>query len=104
MIILAPDDSFFRHVALIYASNHATMTKGNACDGDRFDQGITNGAKWYDVPGGMEDFNYVHSNCFEITMELSFCKYPSGSTLSTEWDLNRDSMMKYMEATHLGIK
>ena len=75
-IVAAPDDAFFRHVATIYASNHATMRTGHVCDDDNFPGGVTNGAKWYDVPGGMEDFNYLHSNCFEITMELSCCKFP----------------------------
>ena len=52
----------------------------------------------------MEDFNYVHSNCFEITMELSCCKYPKAEELVKEWDLNKEALIKYMEATHLGIR
>ena len=52
----------------------------------------------------MQDFNYVHSNCFEITIELTCCKYPDRSTLVTEWENNKKSMLKYMEAVHLGIK
>ena len=53
---------------------------------------------------GMQDFNYVHSNCFEITIELTCCKYPDRSTLVTEWENNKESMLKYMEAVHLGVK
>ena len=55
----APDDMLFRALATIYASNHDTMKTGTVCSGDNFPNGITNGAHWYDVPGGMEDFNYI---------------------------------------------
>ena len=93
----------FRRLAKLYASNHATMKTGHACSDDNFPGGITNGAQWYDVPGGMEDFNYIHSNCFEITMELSCCKYPAAKELDKEWKLNFESLMKFMEATHAGV-
>lgn len=52
----------------------------------------------------MQDYNYVRSNCFEITMELSCCKYPPRESLPDEWDLNKEAVYKYMEATHLGIR
>jgi len=99
----APDDQMFKYLATVYASNHKTMSRGNICNGDNFPGGITNGAHWYDVPGGMEDFNYLHSNCFEITMELSCCKYPFRNQLHTEWINNKEAMLKYMEATHHSV-
>ena len=79
------------------------MKRGNICPGDNFQDGITNGAQWYDVPGGMEDFNYLHSNCFEITMELSCCKYPARSGLPLEWRNNKEAMLQFMEATNMGL-
>ena len=100
----APDDAVFKRLATIYASNHDTMKTGHVCPEDNFPGGITNGAHWYDVPGGMEDFNYLHSNCFEITMELSCCKFPKASQLPEEWRLNRESLFRYMEATHMGFR
>ena len=96
----SPDDQMFRRLATIYASHHETMKTGKVCPGDNFKNGITNGAQWYDVPGGMEDFNYMHSNCFEITMELSCCKYPKASELQKEWELNKESLLLFMENTH----
>ena len=104
----APDDAFFRHIALTYARNHLTMKTGKPncphSNGESFTNGITNGAYWYNVPGGMQDFNYLISNCFEITVELSCCKYPKASALKQEWINNKESLLKYLEQVHKGIK
>lgn len=99
----APDDAVFKQLAHVYANNHKTMKSGDHC-GDRFQDGITNGAHWYDVPGGMEDYNYLHSNCMEITIELSCCKYPKATQLKTEWFNNKESLLAYMEEVHKGVK
>ncbi|CAL1265427.1 unnamed protein product [Larinioides sclopetarius] len=98
------DDKVFQHLAHVYANSHATMHKGNVCQDDDFKEGITNGAEWYDVPGGMQDFNYVFSNCFEITLELSCCKYPKAENLSVEWENNKEALLLFMEQVHIGIK
>ena len=101
----APDDSLFRHLALVYSQAHKEMHKGVQCDpSDTFKDGITNGAQWYDVSGGMQDFNYIYSNCLEITLELSCCKYPKIERLAIEWENNREALLAYMAQVHIGVK
>lgn len=100
---VSPDDSLFQHLASIYSKSHSLMAKGNSCPDDDFPGGITNGAAWYDVTGGMQDFNYVYSNCFEITLELSCCKYPNATSLPKEWENNKESLLSFIEQVHMGI-
>ncbi|XP_042883422.1 carboxypeptidase D-like isoform X2 [Penaeus japonicus] len=99
-----PDDQIFRLLASTYASKHGTMHQGNLCIGDNFRGGVTNGAFWYDVKGGMQDFNYVYGSCFEVTFELSCCKYPMASELPEEWIKNRESLLAFIEMSHMGAK
>jgi carboxypeptidase D len=51
----------------------------------------------------MQDFNYLHSNTFEITFELSCCKYPPSKdgTLGKEWDNNKEAILTYMEMVNI---
>jgi hypothetical protein len=107
----SPDDATFRYLAETYAKNHAHMAKNDhaPCDGTAADNfarqgGITNGAKWYSVSGGMQDFNYLATNAFEITLELSCEKFPAGSTLPTFWKDNKKSLLEFIWKTHMGIK
>ncbi|XP_034196331.2 carboxypeptidase D svr isoform X1 [Osmia lignaria lignaria] len=100
----SPDDELFKYLAHTYADNHPQMRAGNACPSDVFQGGVTNGAYWYEVIGGMQDFNYARSNAFEITFELSCCKYPNASTMPEHWRLNKEPLIKYLEQAHIGVK
>ena len=92
-----PDHSFFKHLASTYATNHQTMLDQSVCTKWYFNDGITNGADWYPLHGGMQDFNYIFTNDFEVTMELSCCKYPNSYYLNKEWERNKRSLLEYMK-------
>lgn len=103
-ISATPDHDLFKHLAHIYASNHEDMFQGvGLCNNDNFTNGITNGAEWYVVKGGMQDFNYLFTNSFELTVELSCCKYPKDE-LHVEWRKNIKSLVRFIQAIHMGVK
>ena len=74
------------------------------CHSETFSSGISNGAQWYVVDNGMQDYNYLFSNCLEVTAELSCTKQPEVSRLRAEWDNNLDSMLAFLGAAHSGVK
>ena len=87
---MAPDDATFIEIAHTYADRHARMHEGSGlCHDDNFPGGMTNGAEWYTLKGGMQDFNYLFSNCMELTLELSCCKYPLEEELQGHWQDNK---------------
>ena len=65
---------------------------------------FSNGAEWYVVDNGMQDYNYLFSNCMEVTAELSCTKKPEKNRLQKEWDNNIDSMIMFLWSVHSGVK
>ncbi|XP_058822946.1 carboxypeptidase D isoform X2 [Topomyia yanbarensis] len=103
---LTPDDDVFKHLSLTYSNNHAKMSRGVACKSasPSFENGITNGAAWYPLTGGMQDFNYVWHGCMEITLEVSCCKFPPAYELRKYWDDNQLSLIKFLAEAHRGVQ
>ncbi|XP_069016829.1 probable carboxypeptidase X1 [Embiotoca jacksoni] len=102
------DNAFFRWLATVYASTNVVMANPDRrhCHYEDFQQhnNIINGGAWHTVPGSMNDFSYLHTNCFEVTVELSCDKFPHVSELPVEWENNKESLLVYMEQVHRGIK
>ncbi|XP_051950936.1 inactive carboxypeptidase-like protein X2 [Xyrauchen texanus] len=102
------DQSLFRWLALSYSSTHRTMTQtyqgGCNTDDPTGGQGIVNRAKWKPIPGSMNDFSYLHTNCFELSIFLGCDKFPHQSELLREWENNREAMLTFMAQVHRGIK
>ncbi|KAM3868341.1 uncharacterized protein aebp1b [Diretmus argenteus] len=102
------DESLFRWLAISYASTHLTMTHNyhGSCHGDDVagGLGIINRAKWKPITGSMNDFSYLHTNCFELSIFLGCDKFPHQSELAYEWEKNREALLIFMEQVHRGIR
>ncbi|XP_033276705.1 inactive carboxypeptidase-like protein X2 isoform X6 [Orcinus orca] len=103
-----PDDHVFRWLAYAYASTHRLMTdaRRRVCHTEDFqkEDGTVNGASWHTVAGSLNDFSYLHTNCFELSIYVGCDKYPHESELPEEWENNRESLIVFMEQVHRGIK
>lgn len=44
----------------------------------------------------MQDFNYLSSNDFEITLELGCEKYPPAEQLEEEWERNKNALINFI--------
>ena len=101
----APDDAFLKFVAGLYSANHATMHRGDNCGGDKvLDQGIVNGAVWSNTPGTLTDYTYIYTNAMALSLQLSCCKHPASRDLYSEWRANKESLLKFVESAHMGLK
>ena len=94
------DDAWWQYVSreyanLVHAVNSSYMTDEN--------NGITNGADWYTIGGGRQDYMNGYCQCREITIECSTTKNPSASQLPNFWNYNHNAMLTYMEECLNGV-
>ena len=94
-----PDDDLFVDLALTYSENHENMYSESP-----FSQGITNGAEWYAVFGGMQDWNYVWESDFDITLEQNEVKWPNSNQLANLWEEHREPLLVYLEKVFDGVR
>lgn len=97
-----PDDPLFVSISRTYADNNPSMVMSNS--DSSFNNGICNGADWYVIRGGMQDWNYVWHGDNDVTVEVSQSKWPPANQLPFFWKENRESMLAYLERVHEGVK
>jgi murein tripeptide amidase MpaA len=93
-----PDDAMMIEMSEDYSSTNLPMWNGS------FNHGITNGADWYAISGGMQDWVYCYEGGMELTVELNNVKWPNASELPGLWDDNRESMIRLIEWSLRGIR
>ena len=77
---------------------HTKMYKGNVeCKiPAKFSDGIVNGASWYAIRGSLQDYNYLFTNDFEVTIEVSCEKTVLQSDLKRYWNDNKYALLSYI--------
>ncbi len=95
-----PEDALFINLSRRYSQYNSPMYNNPSFP----PYGITNGADWYVIYGGMQDWNYVWMGDREVTIELSNAQPPDTSQLETLWQQNRLSMRYYWLEAKYGIR
>lgn len=94
-----PDDDVAINVSEAYSITNIPLWNSAS-----FFHGITNGADWYVVYGGLQDWSYRYNGCMDLTIELGNTKKPAESQLPTLWNDNRDSMLSLAEKVLIGVR
>jgi len=87
-----PLDNLVKTMSLNYSRNIPYFWNSK-----EFEHGITNGYKWYEVDGGMQDWSYHWHGDLQLTIELTNTKWPAYSTVDRTYQDNRNSLLGYIE-------
>lgn len=98
---LHPDDSWWVQASRQYADT----VQANAPSGFFTDQdnGITNGAAWYVITGGRQDYMNYFAHCREVTLEVSNTFIVPTSQLNAMWGYHHRSLINYLKESWYGL-
>ncbi|NNK69925.1 MAG: T9SS type A sorting domain-containing protein, partial [Flavobacteriaceae bacterium] len=105
------DHDYFEYISVEYADNvhNSPGVPGNYMTVD-YDSGIdpspgvTNGAQWYVVYGGRQDYMNYFRHSKEVTIELSDTKFLPGNQLPNHWNWNKQAFLDYMKQADYGLQ
>ena len=106
-----PDDVWFFDLSLAWATTaqedgptgYLDDCRDPGCFGGACTPGVTNGADWYPIAGGRQDFmTYFHGGR-EVTVEISSTKLLPSEQLETIWTSNRRAILGFIAAAQQGI-
>ena len=97
---LHADDQWYQLISHEYADLTHQVNPSYMTD---YNNGITNGAQWYMIGGGRQDYMNGYAQGRELTIECSNTKCPNGSQMPTFWNYNKNSIFAFMNQCLNGI-
>jgi len=100
---LTADDSWWRFVSREYADTAHFYNNYQGYFTQR-NNGITNGAQWYVITGGRQDFMNYFEHCREVTIEVSSTKTIPEYQLPYYWQWSAASIINYLKQVNYGLR
>ena len=97
---LHADDAWYQLISHEYADLTHQINPNYMTD---YNNGITNGAQWYMIGGGRQDYMNGYAQCRELTIECSNTKLPNANQLPNFWNYNKNSLFAFMTQCTYGI-
>lgn len=97
---LHADDQWYQLISHEYADLCHVQSSNYMTD---YNNGVTNGAQWYMIGGGRQDYMNGYAECRELTIECSNTKCPSGSQMPNFWNINKNSIFAFVNQCLNGI-
>ena len=98
---LHADDQWWQLVSLEYVALCRQVSSSYMTD--TYSNGITNGAAWYMIGGGRQDYMNGYAECREETIECSSTKCPNASQMPNFWNINKNSIFAFANQVLYGI-
>jgi hypothetical protein len=100
-----PDHEWFILISLEYADEARSVNPSYLmfADDSLGYIGITNGADWYEITGGRQDYVTYYLQGRELTLELSTPKQLESEYLEAHWNYNKWSMINLVTQSRYGI-
>ena len=97
---LHADDQWYQLISHEYADLTHQVSSNYMTD---YNNGVTNGAQWYMIGGGRQDYMNGYAQCRELTIECSNTKCPNASQMPTFWNYNKNSIFAFVNQCLNGI-
>jgi hypothetical protein len=99
---LHPDNQWWIRVSRDYADT----VQANAPAGffNDLNNGITNGAAWYVITGGRQDYMNYFAHCREVTLEVSNTFILPANQLNAMWNYHHRAMIRYLKEGWYGLR
>lgn len=97
---LHADDAWYQLISHEYADLCHVQSSSYMTD---YNNGVTNGAQWYMIGGGRQDYMNGYAECRELTIECSNTKCPSASQMPSFWNINKNSLFAFVNQCLNGI-
>ena len=97
---LHADDQWYQLISHEYADLTHQVSQNYMTD---YNNGVTNGAQWYMIGGGRQDYMNGYAQCRELTIECSNTKCPNASQMPSFWNINKNSIFTFMNQCLYGI-